>query len=80
MLDPCVNVNKIGTNNEPATPSDTEMLDWLQKQTKGYGLGWIVRNSVTGRGMRLHETSLPGVKPSIREAIMDAMKNLTTSA
>lgn len=63
--------------NAPRTPSDTEMLDWLQKQTKGYGRGWICRNSYCGRGMRLHETSHAAAKPSVREAIMDAMKNLT---
>jgi len=59
----------------PQTPSDTEMLNWLQEQTKGYGCGWIVRDSSTGRGMRLHETSQVDAKPSIREAIVDAMRN-----
>lgn len=53
--------------------ADTQMLDWLQEQTKGYGLGWIVRNSHNGRGMRLHETSQQGAKPTVREAIIDAM-------
>ncbi len=54
-------------------PTDRQLLDWLQEQTKGYGLGWIVRNSCCGRGMRLHETSQEGAVPTIREAIVNAM-------
>lgn len=54
-------------------PTDTQLLDWLQKQTKGYGIGWIVRNSCCGRGMRLHETSQEGAMLTIRKAIIKAM-------
>ncbi len=49
--------------------ADTERLDWLQSQTKGYGYGWVCRDSATGRGMRLHETLLPGAVSDVREAI-----------
>lgn len=61
-------------------PTDRQMLDWLQKQTKGYGNGWICRNSFTGRGMRLHETNLEGTKPTVREAIVDAMNQENENA
>ena len=52
-----------------AAEKDAERLDFVQSQTKGYGRGWIFRNSVTGRGMRLHETSQPEAKTTVREAI-----------
>lgn len=55
-------------------PTDEEILNWLDKNTKGYGRGWICRNSTTGRGMRLHETTSTGAKSTVREAIVDAMK------
>lgn len=53
---------------------DKERLDWLQSQTKGYGTGWLCRDSTTGRGMRLHETSTIGAFPDVRQAIDEAMK------
>lgn len=56
-------------------PSDTEMLNWLQMNTKGYGLGWVCRNSDHGRGLRLHETSRKGAKAIVRDAIAEAMKS-----
>jgi len=59
-------------------PTDKEMLDWLDKNAKGYGSGWICRGSFTGRGLRLHETSFDDAKPTVREAIADAMKRLIT--
>lgn len=51
--------------------TDKELLDWMQSQTKGYGNGWIFRNSKTGRGMRLHETYDSGkeVNRDVRKAI-----------
>lgn len=54
-------------------PTDSERLDWLQRQTRGYGRGWIVRESTTGRGMRLHETSSDGAQPTVRDALDAAM-------
>ena len=55
-------------------PTDTEMLDWLQRQTKGYGVGWICRDSNFGKGMRLHETSREDASASVRDAITKAIK------
>jgi len=52
---------------------DTERLDALQAMTKGYGRGWILRESVTGRGMRLHETSHGEAHATVRAAI-DAVR------
>ena len=48
---------------------DADRLDFLQLGTKGYGKGWILRPSLTGRGMRLHETSQEGASRTVREAI-----------
>ena len=50
-------------------PTDTERLDFLQNLTAGYGRGWILRLSGYGRGWRLHETSMPGAVPDVRDAI-----------
>jgi len=48
---------------------DQERLDALQYMTKGYGTGWILRQSSTGRGMRLHETTRAGASKDVRAAI-----------
>ena len=48
---------------------DADRLDFLQRGTKGYGKGWILRPNLTGRGMRLHETSQEGASRTVREAI-----------
>lgn len=48
---------------------DTSRLDYLQSLTKGYGRGWLLRESTTGRGMRLHETSSEMAAISVRAAI-----------
>lgn len=62
-------------------PSDTEMLDWLDRQSqaqdsRGYTLGVVFRLSTTGRGWRLHqcngEFGIPK-QPNVRAAIMTAM-------
>ena len=58
--------------------TDTERLDALQKLTVGYGNGWMLRPSGTGRGMRLHETELEGANSNVREAIdnyLDLLEN-----
>lgn len=57
--------------------TDTERLDWLQSQTAGYGGGWVARQSSTGRGFRLHESSHPDARPTVREAIDLAMQQGT---
>ena len=55
--------------------SDTERLDWLQAQLDEahYTGQCIFRWSVSGRGWRLHETSLEGASKSVREAIDNAI-------
>ena len=58
---------KLGKGNKMRT--DKERLDYLQKITTGYGRGWILRPSTTGRGWRLHESSREGALPDIRDAI-----------
>jgi hypothetical protein len=53
-------------------PTDTEMLDWLQSQTTGYGLGWaFFTNNVHG-SRSFRESQREGL-PDVREAIMRAM-------
>jgi len=54
-------------------PTDKERLDFLQEMTKGYGNGWLLRVSSTGRGMRLHETSQFGASADVRQAIDNYM-------
>lgn len=49
--------------------TDTELLNWLDKNAKGYGKGWICRDSTTGRGLRIHETGIPNATPNIRDTI-----------
>jgi hypothetical protein len=48
---------------------DTLRINKLQSLTKGYGGGWILRESNFARGMRLHETTHEGATPDVREAI-----------
>jgi len=57
--------------------TDKERLDELQKLTIGYGVGWILRTSIYGRGLRLHETNLPDAKKDIREAIDDYLDKVS---
>lgn len=62
-------------------PTDTQLLDFLQESSIGFGDGWILRQSITGRGMRLHESrgddwqtvTNRAPNPSVREAIYEAM-------
>lgn len=61
--------------NVATRPTDTEMLDWLQKNCKNYGKGWICRNSTYGRGLRVHETAREDAQETIRKAIATAMEN-----
>lgn len=60
------------------TPTDTELLDWMDKQTGRYtrtaSPGRVIwRWSSCGRGWRLHETSRPEAVVTVREAIRVAM-------
>ncbi len=54
---------------------DTEMLDWLDENVRGYGKGWICRDLTTDidRGLMIHEISNISTKPTIRAAITAAM-------
>ncbi len=51
--------------------TDTEILDFLQKLTdqKKYTGKIVLRNSTTGRGWRLHETSRSEAVSDVRQAI-----------
>lgn len=49
--------------------TDTELLNALQLLTTGYGRGWILRDSKTGRGVRLYESSWGNATPNVRTAI-----------
>lgn len=51
--------------------SDTELLDFLQKLTDDHRYTGMVmlRDSTTGRGWRLHETSHSGAVSDVRQAI-----------
>lgn len=64
--------------------TDTELLDFLQRkndESQYTGL-CIFRMSSTGRGWRLHETSIErhGGSSSVREAIFRAMRAEEKSA
>jgi hypothetical protein len=49
--------------------TDADRLDALNALAKGYGTGWILRNSSTLRGMRLHESDHPDGESDVRKAI-----------
>ena len=52
-----------------ALREDAERLDALQSMTTGYGIGWVLRLSSNGRGMRLHETNSGTAFATVRAAI-----------
>lgn len=55
--------------------TDKEMLDFLQEQLEksSYTGMCIFRQSTTGRGWRLHETSMTGSISDVRQAIREGM-------
>ena len=53
------------------THTDTELLNWVEVQAVP-GMGWIARNSSTGRGFRVHQDHSAKSKTA-REAISQAM-------
>ena len=62
--------------------TDAELLEALQSETKGYGDGWVLRESSNGRGMRLHETRSE-IPLNEDEAVIDvrqAIKNYLKKA
>jgi hypothetical protein len=61
--------------NTTELEKDKARLDWLDKQ--GDGTPWVARQSTTGRGYRLHNSSakmFPREAKTVREAIDNAMK------
>jgi len=61
-------------------PTDTERLDYLQKlnDRQVYTGKVVCRESTSGRGWRLHETSSWGGETSVRTAIDVAMAETKT--
>ena len=53
--------------------TDTELLDFLQSWTGKYTGKVVCRESATGRGWRLHESSHPKAVEDVREAIRNFM-------
>ncbi len=55
--------------------TDKEMLDFLQGELDKdrYTGMCIFRNSTTGRGWRLHETSMKGSISDVRQALREGM-------
>jgi hypothetical protein len=54
--------------------ADQRRINYIQESTKGYGNGWIFRQSITDRGMRLHETEQAYAFRDVRDAIDAHMK------
>ena len=54
------------------TPTDTELLDFLQRQTRE-GERWLARWSQHDRGYRLYVSTDPDAVPDVREALTLAM-------
>ena len=63
-------------NQDPNKRTDTERLNAIQNLEKGYGKGWVLRNSIFDRGLRLHETKLDDANPDIRIAIDNFLDKL----
>ena len=62
-------------------PTDTEILDWLSLRSTRAMAGWVARESIAGRGFRVWEATQfeaanwnLSPKPTIREAVIDAME------
>ncbi len=54
---------------------DKKRLDYLDNLSKGYSGKIILRNSMHGRGWRLHETSRDGAVSWVRDAIDNFIKS-----
>lgn len=61
--------------------TDRQLLDYLQRRLdeKKYTGLCVLRESTTGRGWRLHETSEVGSVASVREAIARELRQETQS-
>lgn len=54
------------------TPTDTQLLDFLQRMTRP-GERWIARHSSVDRGYRLHVSTSPDAVPDVRDALILGM-------
>lgn len=54
--------------------TDTQLLDYLDQLSGGYTGRVLLRDSTTGRGWRLHESSKPGASSNVRAAIRQYIK------
>lgn len=70
--------DKIRNQARRLAPSDTEILDWLEKNIEGYGDSWICLKRARSRGVRVirvNKAAYQDARPTIRKAIIDAIKN-----
>ena len=63
-------------------PTDTELLDFLEElnREKNYTGRCILRMSGTGRGWRLHETTLEDASETVRDAILKFKKEINNDS
>lgn len=64
------------TDQMDVETTDTTLINWLERQLakRSYTGRCLFRWSTEGRGFRLHETSEDGAKPTVREALIDAIR------
>jgi len=64
----------LGNERINEMPTDTELLNFLEAAGKLTRYKWIVRQSIMGRGWRLHQDPKYGLHDTARGAIEAAMK------
>jgi len=71
LLEACRALNEFAFNleQESSELADAKRLDFLQNQLGSYTGKVICRDSVNGRGWRLHETEQAGAVDDVRKAI-----------
>jgi len=52
------------------------LLTKLKEEETSYGKGWICRRSETGRGLRVHQTTLEGSVDTPKQAIINYLRLL----
>ena len=76
MKDNFITIPGVGTLSQTLLEkalADSARLDWLDSKTGSYTGHLVWRMSGTGRGWRLHETSIKPAYKTVREAI-DAVR------